>query len=41
MQSATDHTGKPLAKNQHLIKWVEEMARLTKPDTIVWCDGSY
>ena len=40
MQSATDHAGKPLTKNEHLIKWVEEIARLTKPDTIVWCDGS-
>ena len=27
-------------QNQHLIKWVDEMAQLTKPDHIVWCDGS-
>src|SRR5580700_8103783 len=40
MPSATDHNGKPLTKNQHLLAWVEEMARLTKPDAIVWCDGS-
>ena len=40
MQSPTDHAGKPLTKNKHLLEWVEEMAHLTKPDQIVWCDGS-
>ena len=40
MPSATDTSGKSLTKNQHLLAWVEEMARLTKPDAIVWCDGS-
>ncbi len=40
MQPPTDHAGKTLTKNQHLLKWVEEMARLTKPDSVVWCDGS-
>jgi len=29
-----------LTKNRHLLAWVEEMAKLTKPDRIVWCDGS-
>ena len=40
MQPPTDSAGKPLTKNQHLLDWVDEMARLTKPDRIVWCDGS-
>jgi len=27
---------KPLTTNAHLVAWVEEMAKLTKPDQIVW-----
>ena len=27
-------------RNQRLIEWVEEVARLTTPDRIHWCDGS-
>ncbi|MBC7173641.1 MAG: phosphoenolpyruvate carboxykinase, partial [Polyangiaceae bacterium] len=27
-------------KNPTLLAWVEQMASLTKPDQIVWCDGS-
>jgi phosphoenolpyruvate carboxykinase (GTP) len=27
-------------KNQRLISWVEEIAELTQPDAIHWCDGS-
>src|SRR6476660_1878424 len=26
--------------NRHLLAWVDSMATLTKPDQIVWCDGS-
>lgn len=28
------------AKNAPLLAWVDEMAKLTKPDRIVSCDGS-
>jgi phosphoenolpyruvate carboxykinase (GTP) len=31
---------KPLTANKHLLTWIEECAKLTKPDNIVWCDGS-
>jgi phosphoenolpyruvate carboxykinase (GTP) len=27
-------------KNPALLEWVEECAKLTKPDRVVWCDGS-
>ena len=30
----------PLASNKHLLKWVEKMARLTKPARIHWVNGS-
>jgi phosphoenolpyruvate carboxykinase (GTP) len=30
----------PLAHNPHLLAWVEKMAKLTKPDSIHWVDGS-
>jgi phosphoenolpyruvate carboxykinase (GTP) len=32
--------GAPNIRNQKLIDWVEEVAHLTKPDRIYWCDGS-
>src|SRR5213082_2694945 len=38
--SATVHST-PLTHNRHLIRWVEKMAALTRPDTIHWVDGSH
>ena len=31
---------KPLSANKHLVRWVEKMAELTKPESIHWVDGS-
>jgi len=31
---------KPLTTNKHLIRWVEKMAELCRPDSIHWVDGS-
>ena len=30
----------PLSKNEHLLRWVEKMAQLTRPAAIHWVDGS-
>jgi phosphoenolpyruvate carboxykinase (GTP) len=30
----------PLSRNEHLLRWVEKMAELAKPDAIHWVDGS-
>ena len=30
----------PLTQHRGVIEWVEEIARLTKPDTVLWIDGS-
>ena len=37
---ATHKSELPLSKNDHLLRWVEKMARLTKPAAIHWVDGS-
>ncbi|MCA2969860.1 MAG: phosphoenolpyruvate carboxykinase (GTP) [Acidobacteriaceae bacterium] len=31
---------RPLSENQHLLKWVEKIAHLTRPAAIHWVDGS-
>ncbi|MDZ4796925.1 MAG: phosphoenolpyruvate carboxykinase (GTP) [Bryobacteraceae bacterium] len=30
----------PLSENKHLVRWVEKMATLTRPDAVHWVDGS-
>ena len=34
------HSADGRTRNQGLLNWIEEVAALTKPDDIYWCDGS-
>ncbi len=40
MTTTNSTLGDAPTRNPHLLAWVEETARLTKPDRIVWCTGS-
>src|SRR4029453_16434794 len=40
MSTTAQPTGQARTKNRHLLAWVEDMAKLTQPDQIVWCTGS-
>jgi phosphoenolpyruvate carboxykinase (GTP) len=39
-KSVKHNPATPLSTNKHLLKWVEKMARLTKPARIHWVSGS-
>src|SRR6266536_3454042 len=36
----TRNPSHPLSRNSHLLRWIEKMADLTKPDRVHWMDGS-
>ena len=41
LSAPTSYTSpSPLAENKHLLRWVDKMADLTRPDNIHWVDGS-
>src|SRR5262245_30063592 len=37
---ATPPGAKAPTQNPHLVRWVEEMAALAKPESVMWLDGS-
>ena len=40
MSDSTTAAPAELTTNQRLLDWVEEIAALTQPDSVQWCDGS-
>jgi phosphoenolpyruvate carboxykinase (GTP) len=38
--SSSETHGRANTRNPHLLRWVEEVAQMTRPDRVYWCDGS-
>jgi phosphoenolpyruvate carboxykinase (GTP) len=40
LSPAAGSAAPPWVRHQKLVHWVNDIARLTQPDAVVWCDGS-
>jgi phosphoenolpyruvate carboxykinase (GTP) len=40
VKDKSHHVSTPLSRNEHLLRWVDKMAELMRPESIHWVDGS-